>query len=236
MRLTSSKFVGVVLALLVLTLPAQAAFIVGAPTPPNEPRLGAFTGSLNVASSGANDATLTVSLTNTSPALNGGYLTAFVFNNPSSYTIGLTSSTSSTFKEFLDSNNDVSGAPYGQFDFGVTTNGGFQGGKSPDAGLAVGQSATFVFSVTGAGAGSLSDSSFLTALSTGRGAGKGFQFFAVRYRGFEDDGSDKVAGVQDNGINVTNTAAPAPASLVLAALGIPLFLLPRLRRRATITA
>jgi len=32
------------------------------------------------------------------------------------------------------------------------------------------------------------------------------------------------------------TSTPAPASLVLAALGIPMFLLPRLRRRAPLTA
>src|SRR5262245_20438389 len=44
--------------------------------------LGACTGSATYNAANATSATLTITLDNTSPAGNGGYITAFAFNNP----------------------------------------------------------------------------------------------------------------------------------------------------------
>ena len=248
MQLVSAKFLGCVLALFVLVLPAQAAFISGGGpiSPSSNPALGRFLAELTVVPVGP-DANLTIRIRNTSLAGTGGFLNAFVFNNPAAYTVALTSSTVNTFRTFVNENNDIKAPPLGDFDFLVGTDNSFTGGGNGQGGLGVGQSATFVFSVTGANASTLTDDSFLTALSEQKKpkVGELPQFFAARFQGFKDGGSDKVAavrGLDAGGGNVGGFAGPevnpvpAPASLVLAAMGIPLFLLPRLRRRATITA
>jgi hypothetical protein len=202
--------------------PAKAAFITNGISTES---LGTFSGSLSLATVDADTATLTISLTNTSPAANGGFITAFVFNNPGdAFTIAYGSSTLATFNTpFINGNNAVGANPFGKFDCGVSTGGDFEGGGSPNGGVGVGNSATWVFSVTGAGAGSLTDTDFINALSIPK-KNKPSLFMAVRFKDFEDDGSDKVGGI-------TTNVVPAPAGLILLATAVPVFALRRLVRR-----
>jgi MYXO-CTERM domain-containing protein len=166
--------------------------------------LGAFTGSFNYVASNATQGTLTITLTNTSVLANGGFLTAFVFNSVNSVT-GLTlSSGPANFS--LGSN--VSAAPFGTYRHGVSTGGGFLGGGNPSRGLAVGATGTFVFAVTASTALALTENSFLD--------GSNDYPFVVRFRGFENGGSDKVP-------------TPTPGSL---ALGLIAGLTAARRRRA----
>lgn len=225
--------IGLAAAALIAAGPsARAGIISGGPTTPNESGLGSYSGSITVTPNGANAATLTIVVTNTSPMANGGFLTAIAFNNPGAVTGAmLTSATDADFTLEFGSNG-VNGSPFGQFDFGISTGGSFNGGGPPSQGLAVGASATFVVSLSGTGVGSLTDLSFQSALSVGPGIGGGAQFFAARFRGFEDEGSDKVAAVAGQ----APPAVPEPASAVLALAGVGLAAGVRRLRRGRVTA
>jgi MYXO-CTERM domain-containing protein len=162
--------------------------------------LGDYTGTLDYTGAGTSG-TLLVSLTNTTDLLNGGYLTAFIFNFVSSDPLASVILASSTDPDFSDAAGS-SGAPFGDpFDAGAGLGGTFLGSGSPAQGLAIGQSATFTFNVTATDAGSLTASSFMSGP---------YQFnFLVRFRGFENGGSDKVPG----------QTVPGPGALALLALG-----------------
>jgi hypothetical protein len=58
---------------------------------------------------------LTVSLRNTSPETNGGYITAFVFNNPGNLTLGAFEYSAPPGSVFYarSTDNVINGAPYG---------------------------------------------------------------------------------------------------------------------------
>lgn len=176
--------------------------------------LGDFTGTFEYTAANDTNATISVSLTNTSP-VGSGFITAFVFNNPSDKITGVSSftATDSSFEllgatSFSDS---VNGAPFGQFDVGASTGSSFEGGGAPSNGLAVGASATFTFAVTGAGLSSLTAETFFSTLSEGTGAGEGYQPFVVRFRGFANGGSDKVPGTP----GTPDQPVPEPASMLL---------------------
>lgn len=193
--------------------------------------LGFFQGSLGYTPHDDHSATLTIQLTNTSPLANGGYLTAFAFNNPGGETPHLTGVTlSSAPAHFVligdpSFNGGISGTPFGHFDLGAAisetkTNhgntsdtgiGNFDNGGSPSNGLAVGQSGTFVFNVTGNGLNSLNELSFVNELSTGHGEGEGNKFFVARFRGFTNGDGDKVPA--------DPLSAPEPGTMTLAGLG-----------------
>src|SRR5262245_53447594 len=81
------------------SIPANAGAIHG-DTSNSTSGLGNFTGSLAYTDFSATSADLVVTLTNTSPAANGGFLTAFVFNNPGNLITGATLSTSATASNF----------------------------------------------------------------------------------------------------------------------------------------
>ncbi|AGA25977.1 hypothetical protein [Singulisphaera acidiphila] len=198
-----SRMVGGMLLFIGLSGTAQAGLIFG-----NGP-LGDFTGSLVVANQTSTTATLTITLTNTSPVANGGYLTAFVLNNPGNMITGISLTSAPANFTLLGTppfQDGINGAPNGQFDFGVSTGNGFEGGGSPSKGLAVGATGIFTFSLTGTNLSTLSPADFASALSGGTGIGQGPEFFVARFRGFNNNGSDKVPG--------TLSTVPEPSSLV----------------------
>lgn len=160
-------------------------------------------------------ATLDIDLTNTTPTSVGGFLTAFVFNNPDASKITGVSLTNSpnppgpaTAWDLLQ---DESASPFGEFDFGASaTAGQFLGGGNPTRGLAANSGPfNFEFTFTGTGLTSLSAASFLGALSDTKGDKTEKQaFFVARFRGLDDGGSDKVPAI------------PEPSTYALMALGL----------------
>jgi len=204
--------------------------------------LGDFTGTLTYTDTNASSATLTIQLTNTSPLANGGYITGFVFNNPSDAITGINFSSTNPNFDLLSGPfnvNGTSGVPFGQFDIGTSTGGSFEGPGNPTGGIAVGNSATFTFDLTGTGLDALDAMSFVDTLSTGTGSGGGdYQFMVVRFTGFNNGGSDKVPANGTPGGPAPGPTpgptVPGPASWLLGCVGFGLVYLPtRLRRRIT---
>jgi hypothetical protein len=202
-KISTILLLGVSLACLYL-YPISAA---AAPIAGNGP-LGSFTGDFSY---DPVTGTITVALTNTSPAANGGYLTSFAINNPDGAITGVTlDSTDPNFALLgigtLD--NTIKASPFGKFDIGASsTKAQLLGGGKPSFGIAPNRSATFTFSVIGGEGLYLQD--FLNELSSNPGGG-GAQFFIARFRGFADGGSDKVPG----------TAVPLPPTLILFVTGL----------------
>jgi hypothetical protein len=178
--------------------------------------LGSFTGTIDY------DPVLfalTLSLTNTSPAPNGGYLVALAFNNPGN---GITDvSLTSTDSDFgliggagpADFRNDISVSPFGNADIGASLHSSWLGGGSPVNGIPVGGSATFTFTFTGSGLGALTVADFVNTPS--EGGQDEADWLMVRFRGFQDGGSDKV------GTSLTQVRdVPEPVSLLLLGGGL----------------
>jgi len=119
--------------------------------------LAAFTGSMEYVYLGANVGTLTVSLTNTTDASIGGYLTAFMFRAPGEYGSLTSVLTSSTYAGMTDIPAGSNGSPFpGSWIGGAGIGGTWLGSGSPNPGVAVGDTGQWVFSITGAMASSLS--------------------------------------------------------------------------------
>ncbi len=211
---------------------------------------GIFSGTLEVKNQTTTSATIVVTLTNLSPAANGGYLTGFAFNDPNkapkgdisnvtSFTPNYTPPTGQQFSLIGGPTytNTISTSPYGKFDIGAAVGGDWLGGGKPSDGLAVGETGTFTFLVTGSSLTNLSAANILAAMSSNGTAG-----FAVRFRGFKDGSSDKdISGIicpppppppPPTGGN----AVPAPPGLVLAGMGFGCLLLGRLRTRRAVAA
>jgi hypothetical protein len=148
---------------------------------------------------------ITVSLTNTSPAANGGFLTAFAFNIPSS-DFALIDFGAQGFN-FLPLYAPVNASPFDDFDSGAALNNGnlsWLGGGDPKAGIGVGETGTFLFTLSGTGLASINTEAFFSQPDP---------WFVARFRGFNDGGSDKVP------IN-TNTPVPEPATMLLLSAGL----------------
>jgi hypothetical protein len=178
--------------------------------------LGSFSGTFDYSPS---TFVVDIMLSNTSSVLNGGFITAFVFNIPTGATVtGATLlSSDSDFDVIGDPtfSNDIIGAPFGRFDIGASTGGSFEGGGDPHVGIAAGVTESFAFTLVGTGLGSLSAADFLTTLSELPGAGEGVEDFVVRFRGFEEDGSDKVPNSGS-----VETPVPEPGGLLLLGIGM----------------
>jgi len=156
----------------------------------------AYMGTLDYVFSGGNLGILSVSLTNTTDAGVGGFLTGFVFNIDSLDAGASASLLSTSDPDFLDTGIESAGS-FGMFDGGAALGANFNGGGAPSAGLAMGSTGTFEFSITASDADLLSASSFLSSDSD----------FYVRFRGLTDGNSDMVG-------------VPAPGSSLLALVGI----------------
>jgi hypothetical protein len=177
--------------------------------------LGSFTGSIEYVPAIADDvnsvATLTITLTNTSSEGNGGYLTAFALNLPDNLSATLIQNPYDLgFSQLGDTGvpDTVNAPAYGKFDIGASLSNSFLGKGNPNGGIGVGQTATFTFSLSG-NLETFSAESLLGLQSTGTGAGEGYQAFVARFRGFEDDGSDKVP-----------ISVPEPGTLILVGAGL----------------
>lgn len=168
-----------------LTLPALAAAAVAAASPAMAADTFDFggTGSTGVSFSGmvtydpGAAYELTISLTNTTSAAIGGYLTGLAFDLPGSTSIA--SFTSSLPGITLQT--DASVAPYGNRDHAVALGGDWLGGGSPLGGVAAGTSGTWSFDLTNApGSLTLADLNLVS-----------------RFRGLSDGGSDKVPAIPE---------------------------------------
>lgn len=160
-------------------------------------------------------------MTNTSPAVSGGFITAFVLNNPSNLITSVTLSTATGVDTLLGlGNNNVAAAPFGEFDFGAAAGNIFEDSGSPNEGVGVGVTGTWIFTFAGSNLNTLTTQSFLNELSGGTGIAGGPQFMVVRFRGFNDGGSDAVPAVP----------VPAAVPLFLSGLAAVAFLA---RRKAS---
>jgi hypothetical protein len=134
------------------------------------------------------EAQLTVVLTNTSPAGNGGYITALALNNPGKRVTDVTYADPVFDLLGVPSfHNGIDAMPWGYYDIGAGMGGSWQGGGDPSPGIAVGDSRTFAFSMVGNALCDLSGMSFVN-----ESAAQGTDFLIVRFRGFENGESDKV--------------------------------------------
>lgn len=176
---------------------ASASMLAFHSNPGNE-GLGAFTGSMEwiYPADGTDCGQLVVSLTNTSPGANGGYLTGFGFNAIDGITV--------TYAAMGDGWSQIAAFdadPYGVFDWGTALDGDFLGGGSPKGGVAVGETREFMFEIC-------ADSVLLSMLNVEDFFEDDFGFgFVARFKGFNDEGSDKVTG-----------SVPAPGAIALIAL------------------
>ena len=128
---------------------------------------------------------LLVTLTNTSPAGNGGFLTADAFNlgAPASPDIQVVSFTGdAAFPAFTinpaapSGGGSISVEPFGTREFVISATGGdWLGGGSPNGGIPVGASATFRLTLSA----DITEASLFGSNE------------AIRFRGFENEGSDK---------------------------------------------
>lgn len=165
---------------------------------------GSFTGEMTY-----NGGLLNIFLRNTSPEVNGGYITAFVFNNPGNLALNGFEYLGPEGSRFYarSADNGINGEPYGQFDFLASTSdrdNGFEGPGNPAAGIAVNSYATFTFQFSGANLADFTAESFLNAYST-----SGAASFVVRFTGFDDGQSDKVPH-----------SVPEPGTLLLLGVGL----------------
>lgn len=176
-------------ALLVATAAAAPALAdvihVSSYAPGSTEGLGAFTGSMRYTPTGETTGTLSISLTNTSEHA-GGRITGFLLRIPDPAAMAALSGPSQTHPLFLDT-GAADAPPFGSFDAGAALGGDWLGGGSPAGGISIGETGVFEFTVTGPDAGSRSTSGFITE-------GEPFSL-VVRFRGFDNGGSDKVPAV-----------------------------------------
>lgn len=185
--------------------------------------LGDYTGDFSY---NAGTQTVSVSLTNSLTTLPGGRITGFAFNLPTGVTVSGYSALGAAGTTFTllggpSFNNSVSVNPYGDADTGAALGGSWLGGGSPAGGVAVGQSGTWTFQLSGSGLGALTETDFFNLLTTGNGSGQNRVPFLVRFRGFDNGGSDKVpGGFGDPPVDPTGDPEVVPEPATMVTLGI----------------
>lgn len=182
-----------------------------------ESSLGKFTGMLTYTQVTSR---LRLEVKNTSPVANGGFITGVVLNihdvgnNATASFIEAASAFEAASASDLDFN------PFGVFEFGVHLQG------NPNNGIGVGDTGVFEFNVTDPENQGLTVMDFFSEISPGNGANGKDYSFAVRFRGFIDDGSDKVPGSEGpppppptGGTTVVVVPLPASALMGFAMIG-----------------
>jgi hypothetical protein len=170
--------------------------------------LGNFIGEFTYRLFSPSVATLDVTLINTSPSSNGGFLTGLVFNNPNNFITGVNLTSSNTFFSLLGApsfKDSISASPFSTFDIGTAAGGNFLGGNNPNNGIPVGESASFTFTMTGNNLDQLNTNSFFEEKSN-----EGY-FAIARFKGFNNGGSDKVPGA---------AGVPEPDIIFLLGIGL----------------
>ncbi|MEX0876042.1 MAG: hypothetical protein WD114_01165 [Phycisphaerales bacterium] len=168
------------------TAQAGVVNIMGDSSTSNENTGASFAGTLEYTATGGSQGLLSVSITNTTAGSVGGFLTGFVFDI-ASMDSGASATLSSASNNNFKNTGTENAMPFGVFDAGAAVKANWQGGGAPNKGLGIGFTGLFEFIVSASDAAALTSMDFL---------GEGTDF-AVRFRGLEDGGSDKLlAGEQ----------------------------------------
>lgn len=141
---------------------------------------------------------VTITITNTSPPANGGFLTAVAFNLAPGTTVNNFTTTNANFALFGPAPTGWTGsvAPDGTRTHLISATGNdYNGGGNPSGGTGTGSSVTFTLT--------------LAALN-GNTEASIFNSITIRMRGFEDGGSDKDPLTQ----------VPEPTSMMLLGTGL----------------
>jgi hypothetical protein len=168
--------------------------------------LGHFDGSITYTAPtvSGNPGKLDITLTNLLTTAAGGKLTGFAFNINGNATASNLTSDYSSFQLITN----VAANPLGTFEVGAALGGNFLGGGSPNPGIARGDTGHFHLDIIGT-------NSVLAALTADSFLSEAHPTydFAVRFKGFDNGGSDKVPGIPGQPGD-PNNGVPLPSAAV----------------------